>query len=313
MITGVSVSRHSDVPVYRQIVSQLTLMIEMGLLADGERLPGSRLLASNLGINRNTVAHAYGELRELGLVEARGRNGMVVVGSAHAQSSSQVRNQAREILATAARECLRLGLTAAEIRDLVSGLAAWEAEQTLEVSFVECNQERAEYFAAELAAQLGVAVKPLVLGAFDPDAEQPDLVLTTFFHLAEVRGLLRRPSTEVVAIVAAPHIQTLVQIAQVPKGRTVGLLYSTADQATSIRDSLAQAGVTNIEVLSGTTDEDLRGVDLVVVPSEMPELASLLERKVRVIEFGNVLDAASVRMAGEVMRELQLAKLTSVA
>ncbi|GAB7046356.1 GntR family transcriptional regulator [Catenuloplanes indicus] len=305
-----SVSRQSDVPVYRQIVSQVTLMIEMGLLGDGDRLPGSRLLASNLGINRNTVAHAYGELRELGLIEPRGRNGMVVVGGGRARTTSETRNRAREILSAAARECLGLGLTAAEIRDLIAGLAAWEADKTLAVSFVECNDERARYFATELGRQLGVAVKPLVLGAFDAAGERPDLVLTTFFHLSEARTLLRRPETEVVAIVAAPHIQTLVQIAQVPKDRTVGLLYSTEDQAVSIRDSLTQAGVSNIEVLTGTTDEDLRDVDLVVVPSESPELARRLEGRVRVIEFGNVLDAASVRMAGEVMRELQLAKTT---
>ncbi|MFI5954008.1 GntR family transcriptional regulator [Cryptosporangium sp. NPDC051539] len=305
MIATLTVSRHSDVPVYRQIVSQVTLMIEMGLLTDGERLPGSRLLASNLGINRNTVAHAYGELRELGLIEPRGRNGMVVVGGRDARTSSEARNRAREILATATRECLRLGLTASEIRDLVGGLAAWEAEQALDVVFVECNAERAEYFAAELTTRLGVPVQPLLLGAAAP-AEPPDLVLTTFFHLAEVRGRLRGPSTDVVAIVAAPHLQTLVQIAQVPKDRTVGVLYSTTDQATAIRDSLAQAGVTNIEVLSGA--DDLRGADLVVVPSEMPELARSLEGRVRVIEFGNVLDAASVRMAAEVIRDLQLAK-----
>ncbi|EXG81255.1 putative transcriptional regulator [Cryptosporangium arvum DSM 44712] len=309
MIAGMSVSRHSDVPVYRQIVSQLTLMIEMGLLTDGERLPGSRLLASNLGINRNTVAHAYGELRELGLVEPRGRNGMVVVGGKGARTSSEARNRAREILAAAARECLQLGLSAPEIRDLIGGLAAWEAEKVLAVSFVECNRERAEYFAAELAARLAVPVKPLVLGEFDADAERPDLVLTTFFHLAEVRGRLRGPSTEVVAIVAAPHIRTLVQIAEVPKDRTVGVLYSTNDQAVSIRDSLAQAGVTNVVVLSGTGDAELRGVEAVIVPSELPELArALAAKRVRVIEYGNVLDAASVRMAAEVMRELQLAR-----
>ncbi|GAB7039276.1 hypothetical protein JCM9533A_31260 [Catenuloplanes niger JCM 9533] len=308
MIASMTVSRQSDVPVYRQIVSQVTLMIEMGLLGDGERLPGSRLLASNLGINRNTVAHAYGELRELGLIEPRGRNGMVVVGGGRARTTSEARNRAREILSAAARECLELGLTAAEIRDLIAGLAAWEVDRTLAVSFVECNDERARYFATELGTRLGVTVKPLVLGAFDAAAERPDLVLTTFFHLSEVRTLLRRPETEVVAIVAAPHIQTLVQIAQVPKDRTVGLLYSTEDQAVSIRDSLTQAGVTNIEVLTGTTDEDLRDVDLVVVPSESPDLARRLAGRARVIEFGNVLDAASVRMAGEVMRDLQLTK-----
>lgn len=312
MIPSVTVSQQSDIPVYRQIVSQVTLMIEMGQLRDGERLPGSRLLAGNLGINRNTVAHAYAALRELGLVESRGRHGMVVVGGSQARSSSAARNRARTILAAATRECQELGLSAAEIRDLVAGLAAWEAEPELAVSFVECNEERARYFAGELTERLGVGVKPLVLGGFDAAAERPDLVLTTFFHLAEVRGLLRGSETEVVAIVAAPHIHTLVQIAQVPKDRKVGLLYSTEDQAVSIRDSLLQSGVTNIEVLAGTDDADLRDIDLVVVPSEMPDLRDRLAKRVRVIEFGNVLDAASLRMAAAVVSDLRLAKANTL-
>ena len=40
----ISVSEHSDMPIYRQIVTQLTFMIEMGQLGAGDRLPGSRCL-----------------------------------------------------------------------------------------------------------------------------------------------------------------------------------------------------------------------------------------------------------------------------
>ncbi|MGW0733967.1 GntR family transcriptional regulator [Streptomyces sp. NPDC002851] len=308
MVANISVSQHSDVPIYRQIVTQLTFMIEMGQLCDGERLPGSRLLADNLGINRNTVAHAYSELREQGLVEARGRNGMVVVGGEQARSASAARDRAREVLESAARECMELGLTASDIQELVMSFVAGAADNVPKVSFVECNVDRAEHFSGELERHLGITVKPLVLGDFDPADEHPDLALTTFFHLAEVRGLLRRPTTDVVAIVVAPHIQTLLQVAQVPKNRTVGLWYSTDDQAASIRDSLTQAGVTNIEVLAGTTDDDLQGVDLVVVPSEMPDLKQRLEGRIRVIEFGNVLDAASIRMVSDVVRDLRVAK-----
>ena len=305
MISTMRVSANSDIPVYRQIVSQLTFMIEMGHIADGQRLPGSRLLAANLGINRNTVAHAYGELRALGLVEARGRNGMVVIGGEQAGSASAVRGRVREVLAAAVRESRDLGATPAEIEELVSALAHWRPDAALRVSFVECNLERAEYFATELSDRLGVSVEPLVLGEFDATTAHPDLALTTFFHLAEVRSLLRSAETEVVAIVAAPHIQTLMEIARVPRSRTVGLWYSTEDQAASIRDSLEQAGVTNIRVISQGTDEELEGVELVIVPSELPELRARLDGRVRVIEFGNVLDAASVRMAEEVLRDLQ--------
>ena len=63
--------------------------------------------------------------------------------------------------------------------------------------------------------------------------------------------------------------------------------------------------MTNVEVLDGTTAEHLRGIEVVVIPSEMPELKRLLQDRVRVIEFGNVLDAASLRMVRDVVRELR--------
>jgi len=306
--TSIQLSTHSDIPIYRQIVTQLTFMIEMGQLGDGERLPSSRLLADNLQINRNTVAHAYSVLRDLAIVESRGRGGMVVVGAARTRENSDARNRAREVLEAAARECVDLGLTLSEIESLISGFTERASERAIGVSFVECNRDRATYFASELQHHLGLPVRPLVLGEFDAEGEHPDLVLTTFFHLAEVRTLLRRPSTDVVAIVVGPHIRTLVEIASVPKNRTVGILYSTDDQATGIRDSLTQSGIDNITVLAGTTEQDLQQVDLVVVPSEMPDLKAALRGRVRVIEFGNVLDAASLRMVDEVVRDLRVAR-----
>jgi GntR family transcriptional regulator len=304
MDTTIHLSRHSDIPVYRQIVAQLTLMIELGHLADGDRLPSTRLLGDNLRINRHTVAHAYAQLRDNGLVESRRRSGMVVVGGDRARASSASRDRAREMMATAVRECLKLGLSTDEIHSLVARFAD-PAGKVLRVAFVECNADRSNYFAAELARHLRITVTPLVLGQFTPADEHPDLVLTTFFHLVEVRKLLRRPDTDVVALVVAPHVQTLVQIARVPKDRMVGIWYSSEDQAADIRDSLIQSGITNIVVLNGTSDGELVGIDLVVIPSELPQLKAELNGRVRVIEFGNVLDAASLRMVTEVLRDLQ--------
>lgn len=304
----IQVSVHSDVPIYRQIVTQLAFMIETGDLKPGQSLPSARLLADNLHINRNTVARAFAELAELGLVEGRGRSGTTVLGPGPAHEDSGARDQARVILETAARECIDLGLSASEIQSLVMSLAMRAEDDVLKVSFVECNVDRAKYFASELEEHVGIKVKPLVLGEFDSEGEQADLVLTTFFHLAEVRGLMRRSKTEVVAIVVAPHVQTLVQIASLPKRRTVGIYYNTDDQSSSIRDSLTQAGITNVTVLHGAEDADLEGIDLVVIPSEMPQLKSRLEDRVKVMEFGNVLDAASIRMVSEVVSDMQTAK-----
>ncbi|WP_205669354.1 GntR family transcriptional regulator [Amycolatopsis suaedae] len=302
-------SRDSDVPIFRQIVTQLSFLIESGDLRGGHVLPSARLLADNLNLNRNTVARAYSELGELGLVESRGRGGTVVVGPRGARAGSPAHDRAQAILDEAARACVALGLSASEVQSLMTALAMRAERDLLTISFVECNADRAKYFADELAGHIGLAVKPLVLGEFEPAEEEADLVLTTFFHLAEVRGLWRGQGTDVVGIVVAPHVRTLVEIASVPAGRAVGIWYSTEDQAVSIRDSLTQSGLDNVRVLQGTGEEDIDGLDLVVIPSEVPELKSRLDGRVRVIEFGNVLDAASIRMVNEVVGDLRAAKV----
>jgi DNA-binding transcriptional regulator YhcF (GntR family) len=306
-VTSIRVSHTSGVPIYKQIVEQIEFMIEAGQLSDGDRLPSSRMLAKNLSINRNTVARAYRDLREQGYVESRRRRGMVVIGAAKARERAHARARARTVLANATRECVGLGLAAEEISSLAYHFGLHAEQLEVKICFVECNQERAHYFAEELSSRLDLAVEPLVLEEFDPaDAFQVDLVLTTFFHLNEVRRLARSSGAEVVAIVVAPHVRTLVQLAQVKRSQRVGILYSTQDQAEGIRDSLVQTGLKAIEVLSpATLEEDLEVVDVVVVPTEMPQLREAVDGRVEVIDFGNVLDEASMRMVREVVDELQ--------
>lgn len=53
------VDRFSGTPLYRQLYKQLLAQIRTGQLPAGSRLPGSRTLASTLGIRRNTVDNAY--------------------------------------------------------------------------------------------------------------------------------------------------------------------------------------------------------------------------------------------------------------
>ena len=52
--------------------------ISAGTLPPSTRLPGTRRLARQLGINRNTVAAAYGELESQGWIVARSRSGFFI-------------------------------------------------------------------------------------------------------------------------------------------------------------------------------------------------------------------------------------------
>lgn len=84
MTAGISVNLRSPVPPFEQIRAQIASLIAIGALAPGTRLPAVRSLARDLGLAAGTVARAYKELEQAGLVETRRRNGTVVAGRHHA-------------------------------------------------------------------------------------------------------------------------------------------------------------------------------------------------------------------------------------
>ncbi|MFF8406741.1 GntR family transcriptional regulator [Streptomyces sp. NPDC015684] len=67
----VRVDTASQVPPYAQIRAQLGALIVTGRLAEGDRLPTVRQLATDLGLAPGTVARAYRELETAGLIRTR--------------------------------------------------------------------------------------------------------------------------------------------------------------------------------------------------------------------------------------------------
>lgn len=72
----------SAVPPYEQVRLRIAELAVQGQLAAGTRLPPVRQLATDLGLAANTLARAYRELEQAGLVETRGRAGTVVTARA---------------------------------------------------------------------------------------------------------------------------------------------------------------------------------------------------------------------------------------
>ena len=59
----------SGKPVYLQLVDQVKTAVASGAMKSGEALPSIRPLAEELRVNRNTVAKAYTELENQGVIE----------------------------------------------------------------------------------------------------------------------------------------------------------------------------------------------------------------------------------------------------
>src|SRR5512138_412152 len=75
----IPLDRQSAVPLYQQIKTYLQQGILSGSLATDTRLPASRQLARDLGVNRITVENAYAELEAEGLVFSKLGSGTYVL------------------------------------------------------------------------------------------------------------------------------------------------------------------------------------------------------------------------------------------
>jgi DNA-binding transcriptional regulator YhcF (GntR family) len=122
---GISVNLRSAIPPYEQIRAQIASLIAAGALAPGTRLPTVRSLAADLGIAAGTVARAYKELEQSGLLETRRRNGTVVAGMPAPASSSGMSADAPGPGAVAA------AVSAAVDRYIAEGRAAGLDDATL--------------------------------------------------------------------------------------------------------------------------------------------------------------------------------------
>ena len=102
------INLNSPVPPYEQLREQVAGLIATSELKPGNRLPPVRQLAADLGLAGGTVARAYRELEQAGLIEGRGRHGTVVrdaaAGSGPDESRRQQLTAAAAHLARTARE-----------------------------------------------------------------------------------------------------------------------------------------------------------------------------------------------------------------
>lgn len=105
----ITVDSGAPVPPYEQIRAQFAQQIHDRRLVVGSRLPTVRQLAADLGLAVNTVARAYRELEEAGLIETRGRAGSFV-----AASGEPARDRARQAAQQYAELTRSLGIEAAE-------------------------------------------------------------------------------------------------------------------------------------------------------------------------------------------------------
>lgn len=104
-------------PIYEQIKDGLRRMIVTGAMAQDEKLPSVRALATQLSINPNTIQRAYNELEAEGYIYSVAGKGSFVSGTADADAVRRetLRADVKKLL----NELRYLGVTEADAAALI--------------------------------------------------------------------------------------------------------------------------------------------------------------------------------------------------
>jgi GntR family transcriptional regulator len=105
--------------IYEQVVRQIKFAVARSTLKPGQLIPSVRDVARDLAINPNTVARAYQQLQNEGvLVSVRGM-GLEVAEGAAARCRQERKKLLKERLRQVLSEALQSGLECDELRQLV--------------------------------------------------------------------------------------------------------------------------------------------------------------------------------------------------
>ncbi|SMY12293.1 GntR family transcriptional regulator [Brevibacterium jeotgali] len=126
MTTSLTVDLDDSTPPYEQIRRGIVTRVASGSLLAGDRLPAIRALAADLGVAVNTVARAYRELEEAGIVTTRRGAGTRIsegFDTADLPTGSgldpAVETYAAEVVATARDRGLPLAQLVVAVRDAI--------------------------------------------------------------------------------------------------------------------------------------------------------------------------------------------------
>ncbi len=109
-----------DQPIYKQLRDRVAGLIMDGTFAEGEAVPSVRKGATDEQINHLTVAKAYQELVDEGVLEMKRGRGMFVMLDAQKALRQQERNKfATAELPTMLARVAQLGISIDELIDLI--------------------------------------------------------------------------------------------------------------------------------------------------------------------------------------------------
>jgi len=193
MDVPIAIRTESATPIYLQLKYQLAHHITSGRLAEGTRLPTVRAVADRLGVNPGTVAQAYRELQQQGLLEAApGRGTFVATTLPVDLDATERRRLLDDAVQRAVLRARGLGFADAEVQQFVDlALASTDARRP--VLFAAPTMAIARKYATSIERRLGpsVDVHPVTFDAISARSPHVATLLESAYFVITFVGLAK--------------------------------------------------------------------------------------------------------------------------
>ncbi|MCK4400702.1 GntR family transcriptional regulator [bacterium] len=319
---NLNIDRKSKLPIYVQMKEQINNIIKKEGLKD-LRLPTQRELSENLNISRNTVSMAYAELEKEGIIQTHIGKGTFITSPENFIGLSK-----REILLRniehSVEEALRMEFSLDEYLIRVRKFIKEKKElmKYVRLVFVECNIEQTIYFSKHLRLDPHIKIIPIVLSDVrnkNPKAIKEingaNLIITSFYHLDELKDLLKECRDKIYGISLTLQMNTIVDIARVSDVSSIGIVTTSEKFREELIRSLDEIGVRFKKIfrLTNPSCSQLKQVvgkvDTVISsPQWRKEVARVIEqskRQVSIIEFVYTPDNTSINNLRVMVLELR--------
>jgi DNA-binding transcriptional regulator YhcF (GntR family) len=227
----------SEVPIYRQMSTQVALAILAGDLKPGDRLPSTRELARRFGLHANTISAGYRQLEREGWTENRHGSGVYVRENAEAPTTpEQILDQHIAGFFRAVRE---LNLPRAVVRNRVAEwLAAPAPDHFL---LIDPDAELRQILLAEIGRAAEMPVRGASPDELNAESLRGAVPLCRPSKTKLVRALLPA-GIELVTLPIRSANTWLAPWLPAPKGLLIGVASHWPEFLTTARTMLIAAG-----------------------------------------------------------------------
>jgi GntR family transcriptional regulator len=310
------INKSSEFPIYQQLKEQIKFYLLSGALQPGTQVPTPKDLGAYLQINRNTVIAAYKELEQEGLLMTKQGQGTYIADKL--PPSTYKENQTLLALAHETIERAKeLGFTPEDlftvifnktILGLEGGSGISTAENRPRALMVECNQPDLEHYQNTLRTELGIRVDGCLLHNLqtmmnEDNVKNADFIVTHFTHLEDVKAILEPLHKTTFGVMAAPYLQTFMEIKKIPAGAKVGLVCITKSFTENMKKAIGEAGINHITIENCGTDDleaynrMLSRVDYVISSRAVIDtVRKRVPAHIKILEYSPELDKAGIQM-----------------